>query len=210
MRNDLADLTIVVDRSGSMSSIQDEAEAGVNTFITEQAKAPGEAVLTLVEFDDKYEFVHKAVPIKGVPPYRLVPRGMTALLDAVGRSIAETGDRLAKMPEDQRPGLVAFVIVTDGMENSSQEFTRQKVREMITRQREQYNWQFTFLGAGDSAWQADRLGISAKDAASYSPKNVARAYSAASSKMSRSREQLTAGLSPETDFSDEEREAMSK
>ena len=209
MRNDLADITIVVDRSGSMASIKDDAEGGVNSFIAEQAKADGEATLTLVQFDTEYEFVHQAANVKGLPPYKLIPRGGTALLDAVGRAIAETGERLSKMEESQRPRLVAFVIVTDGHENSSKEFTLAKVREAISHQRDQYQWQFTFLGAGESAFQAEAMGIHKGDTSSYSPQNVCQAYTAAAGKVLRSRSLASAGAaSLNAAFTNEERSRM--
>ena len=97
MKPDLTDITLVIDRSGSMEEIRSDAAGGVNAFIRQQAQQPGETLLTLVQFDDEYEFVHRGVPIKEVPPYTLVPRSGTALLDAVGRAINETADRLAKM-----------------------------------------------------------------------------------------------------------------
>ena len=122
MRTDLTDITMVIDRSGSMQSIRSDAEGGINSFIEQQKQEPGEANVTLVQFDADYEFVHSGVPIRQVPAFKLVPRGSTALLDAVGRAINETGARLAAMDEVQRPGLVVFVIVTDGEENSSREF----------------------------------------------------------------------------------------
>ena len=99
MRSDLTDVTVVLDRSGSMSSCRDEAENGVNHFVDEQKKHEGECVFSLVQFDTEYEFVHRGVPVGDVPAFQLVPRGMTALLDAVGRAINETGERLAKMDE---------------------------------------------------------------------------------------------------------------
>ena len=104
MKSDLTDITLVVDRSGSMEQVREDAEGGVNSFIAQQAKEPGEALLTLVQFDTEYEFLHQGVPITEVPRYELVPRGMTALLDAVGRAINETGERLTKMEEQDRPG----------------------------------------------------------------------------------------------------------
>ena len=164
MRSDLTDITLVVDRSGSMEKIREDAEGGVNTFIQEQAKHPGEALLTLVQFDTEYEFVHRGMPIKQVPPYTLVPRGNTALLDAVGRAINETGERLAKMAEEDRPGLVVFVITTDGLENSSKEFSKAQIKELIERQQSAYKWQFIFLGPirmrsrKPEAWESAILG----------------------------------------------------
>jgi hypothetical protein len=91
MKSNLTDITLVVDRSGSMEQVREDAEGGVNSFIEQQAKEPGQALFTLVQFDTEYEFLHKGVPIAEVPQYELVPRGMTALLDAVGRAINETG-----------------------------------------------------------------------------------------------------------------------
>jgi uncharacterized protein YegL len=104
MRTDLTDITMVIDRSGSMESIRTDAEGGINTFIDSQKSEPGEALLTLVQFDTEYEFIHKGAAIGSVPKFKLVPRGSTALLDAVGRAINETGARLAAMEESQRPG----------------------------------------------------------------------------------------------------------
>ncbi len=110
-----------------MAKIKDDADGGVNTFVSEQAKEPGEALVTLLQFDTEYEFLHKGMPIRQVPKYELVPRGMTALLDAVGRAINETSERLLKMAEQDRPGLVIFVVVTDGHENSLLEFTKDQL-----------------------------------------------------------------------------------
>ena len=209
MRSDLTDITLVVDRSGSMSTVQDDAEGGINAFITEQAKEPGEALLTLVQFDTDYEFVHKGVPIGNVPRYKLVPRGMTALLDAVGRAVNETGERLAAMDEADRPGLVIFVVMTDGLENSSQEFTKVQIKEMIERQQSVYNWHFTFLGANQDAFaEAGAMGIAARGAANYKAENVAAAYHATMSKVARMRKQFTAGETVDNAFTTEERERM--
>lgn len=209
MRSDLTDITLVVDRSGSMGSIREDAEGGVNAFIEEQKRADGEAVLTLVQFDTEYEFLHRGVPINEVEPYKLAPRGMTALLDAVGRAINETGGRLAAMPEEQRPGLVIFVIVTDGLENSSSEFTRDQIREMIQHQQEKYNWQFTFLGADQDAFaEAGAMGIDSAGVASFSKSKVNEAYLATASKVKRMRKQAAEGMPVWNQFAPEEIEAM--
>ena len=209
MRTDLTDITLVVDRSGSMDAIQGDAEGGVNTFITEQAKEPGEALLTLVQFDTEYEFLHKGVPIGEVPRYELHPRGATALLDAVGRAINETGERLAAMKEQDRPGLVIFVVMTDGLENSSKEFTKAQIKEMIERQQHDYNWHFTFLGANQDAFaEAGSLGIQAAGAANYAMDKVAAAYGATMSKVARMRQQLRDGETVDNAFTEEERRRM--
>lgn len=214
MRTDLTDITMVVDRSGSMAAIREDAEGGINEFIKTQAAAPGDALLTLVQFDTEYEFVYNAKPIKEVLAYGLHPRGATALLDAVGRAIAETGKRLADMPEDQRPGLVAFVVVTDGHENSSKEFHLAKIKEMITHQREKYGWQFTFLGADEKAFdQGMAMGFAPQNVAQYDPQNVAGAYKTSGGAMLRARQAMSAGMSLQAQasagaFTDEERQKL--
>ena len=209
MKSDLTDITLVVDRSGSMQEIRSDAEGGVNAFVEKQVEEPGEALLTLVQFDTEYDFVHKGVPIDKVPKYELHPRGGTALLDAVGRAINETGERLAKMPEPDRPGLVIVVIMTDGLENSSREFTKSQVKKLVEEQQSKYDWHFTFLGADQDAFaEAGGLGIAATGAARYSKNKVARTYLAAASKVGRMRRQFMDGETVENKFTDEEREQM--
>lgn len=205
----LADITLVINRSGSMSAIREEAESGINALLREQAAERGRANLTLVQFDTEYEFIHRGVPIGDVPPYTLEPRGMTALLDAVGRAINEVGSRLAALPEEARPGLVVFAIITDGHENSSREFTKPKIREMIAHQRHVYNWQFVFLGADDGAFdEASALGIDAAAVAQYDRGRVADSYRAMSRGVGRVRGRAAARLPADLVFTDEEREQM--
>jgi hypothetical protein len=210
MKSDLTDITLVMDRSGSMVAIREDAEGGVNSFIKEQARTPGEAVLTLVQFDTEYEFVHKGIPIQQASEYKLVPRGMTALLDAIGRAINETGARLEKMEERDRPGLVIFVVMTDGQENSSREFTRAQIREMIERQQSRFQWHFTFLGANQDAFtEAGGMGIHAAGIANFANAKFAQAYGCTSSKIDRMRSQRRAGQEVCNEFTDEERQRMS-
>ncbi len=209
MRNDLTDVILIADRSGSMTSCRQEAENGINIFIEDQKKQAGECLFTLVQFDHEYEFVHKGIPIKDVPAYKLEPRGMTALLNAVGRAINETGIRLAAMPEDQRPGLVVFVIVTDGMNNVFGEFTKAQIKQMIEHQQEKYSWKFTFLGANQDAFnEGISLGISANSAAKYAQANSMQAYTAAASNVTRMRCATMKGLNAVCEYSDEERSKM--
>jgi len=151
MNLNLTELVLVVDRSGSMSSLAIEATNGIKRFLKEQSAQPGESRVTLVQFDDIVETVFDAVKPEGVN-YQIEPRGCTALNDAVGKTINLIGSRLANVPEDQRPGLVIFCIITDGMENASKEFSAAKVKEMIEHQRNVYQWQFTFLAAGEACF----------------------------------------------------------
>ena len=209
MRPDLTDITLVVDRSGSMASVQEDAQGGVNSFIAEQTKEPGEALLTLVQFDTEYEFLHKGVPIAEVPEYELVPRGMTALLDAVGRAINETGERLSKMDEQDRPGLVIFVVMTDGHENSSQEFSKARIKKMIESQQQKYNWHFNFLGANQDAFaEARSMGIDDSGVANYAMEKSPEAYRVLATKVGRMRKQRRAGEKVSNKFTDQERKKM--
>ena len=161
MNNQLTEIICVVDRSGSMASIQNDAIGGFNTFLDEQQKLPGEAKLTLVLFDHEYDCMLDAVPVQHVQPltpHTYVPRGSTALFDAVGRTIDSVGARLAATPEADRPGQVLVCILTDGLENASLTYSRDRVRAMVEHQQEQYNWQFHYIAANQDAF-AEGAGI---------------------------------------------------
>lgn len=161
MNQDHTEIIIVLDRSGSMSRIKTDMEGGLNQFFEDQKKLPGKCTVTLAQFDDSYEVVYEGRDIKEVPEAKLVPRGNTALLDAVGRTISAVGERLAKMDEADRPGRVLFLIVTDGEENSSREYKSvDKIKQMIQHQTDKYSWCFVFLGANQDAFQSGgRIGI---------------------------------------------------
>ncbi len=211
MRKDLTDITVVLDRSGSMASCLNEAENGLNHFIEEQKKQPGHALFSLIQFDTEYEFIHKGLPIRDVPRCVLQPRGMTALLDAVGRAINETGQRLAAKPERERPGLVVFVIVTDGQENSSHEFRKSQIKRMIEEQQKTYNWQFTFLGANQDAFaEARGIGIAVMAAANFNPHSARLAFECASNNVVRMRGAIMREEPLSSFFTPEERESMAK
>lgn len=155
------EIIFVVDRSGSMSSIVADMKGGFDAFIAKQKETPGEVRVTHTQFDDVFEPVYAGKPLSEVGPLELEPRGMTALCDAIGKTINETGARLSAMPEHERPSQVLFVIITDGGENSSSEFKRDQIHQMITHQRDVYNWEFVFLGANQDAISVGMsLGIS--------------------------------------------------
>lgn len=214
MRQDLTDITLVIDRSGSMCSCQSDAEGGVNAFIADQKKASGRANLTLVQFDHEYEFVHTGKDIADVGEFQLHPRGNTALLDAVGRAIKETGSRLAAMDESERPALVVFVIVTDGQENASREFTKAQIREAVTHQTETYHWKFLFLGANTDAFaEAGSMGIGANNAANFTTNNAGAAIQTSSSMLRAARGFSACGQSADAismDFLPDQREELVK
>lgn len=171
MRSDLTEIAFVLDRSGSMNPIAGDAIGGFNTFLHDQQALPGEARLTLVLFDHEFLVTHNNVNIRMVGPLdakTYVPRGMTALLDAVGRTIDDMGARLAATPEDQRPSKVIFAILTDGQENASRDYTFTKVAGMIKHQQDKYQWEFFFLAANqDAIAAAGALSIAPKDAIAF-------------------------------------------
>lgn len=169
MANDqLTEIVLIVDRSGSMHTIKADAEGGINSFVEEQKKVPGDATLTLVQFDTTYEVIHENKPIADVPPYELKPGGGTALLDAIGKTITSHKTRVDNTPEPNRPGKIIYVIVTDGEENSSHEYARPQINELITGRRDADSWEFIFLAANQDAIQeANALGISGAGAMNY-------------------------------------------
>jgi hypothetical protein len=129
-------ITVILDRSGSMDSIRDDTIGGVNDFLEKQKMVPGEATLTLVQFDsgDPYEVVRVFMAIGDVPPLdrkTYVPRGGTPLLDAVDRGINDIDYSVGKLQAGERPETVVVAVVTDGQENSSEEFTKKQVEKMI-------------------------------------------------------------------------------
>lgn len=178
----LTSITVILDRSGSMELIDKDTAGGFNAFVEEQKKAAGEATMTLIRFDNQYQADYVDKPIKDVPKLHSVePRGMTAMYDAIGKGIHELGEKLAKLPEEKRPGRVVFVIITDGQENASREFNLAQIKGLVERQTKQYNWQFTFLGAGqDAVLTGTSMAISAGNSATFTGGNVRCAFMAAS------------------------------
>ena len=171
MNKNYTEIAFVLDRSGSMESSREAAIAGFNFFLGEQQAGRGLIKLTLVLFDDEYLVPINALPVAEILPLNIdtyVPRGTTALLDAIGRTINELGARLAALPRNDRPGQVIVAILTDGLENSSQTCTWQHIAGVIKHQTEQYRWTFLFLGANqDAIATAAQMNIAAVNASSY-------------------------------------------
>ena len=197
MNDNLTHIGVLVDRSGSMNMIRSDTEGGLRTFLQEQAAQPGEARVSLAQFDNYFESVYENAPIESVH-YTLVPRGMTALLDAIGVFITDLGAMLAKIDEADRPSKVVVVILTDGAENSSREWTVEKVRELVTQQERDYNWEFVFMGANiDAIATAGQFGIKADNAIDYgaTKAGVGNVFAAASNYVSTTRSGVVASFS---------------
>ena len=154
-----------------MAGLEGDTIGGFNAMIEKQKQESGEAVVSTVLFNESRVVVHDRAPLDRIAPMTgndYQPMGCTALLDAVGRAIHHIGNvhKYAR-PEDV-PEHTLFVITTDGMENASREYTYDRVRRMIGRQKERYGWEFIFLGANiDAAREAARFGINADRAANY-------------------------------------------
>jgi uncharacterized protein YegL len=171
MKKGLTELVFILDRSGSMSGLESDTIGGYNAMLEKQKKEPGEAVITTVLFDDRYELLHDRINIRGIEPItekEYYVRGTTALLDAVGRTIGKIGNVQKHTAEDERAENVMFVITTDGMENASREYSYEKIRWMIEHQKSKYGWEFIFLGANiDAIDTAGRFGIGQDRAVNY-------------------------------------------
>lgn len=209
MKKDFTDITLLIDRSGSMYSCRCDAEGGINALIDEQRAAPGKAVLSVVEFENEINALCIAEDITKVGKYTLEPCGGTALLDAVGLTVERTRKRIADMPQAERPGLVVFVIATDGEENSSREYKLADVRGLIE-ERQDDGWQFVFIGANQDAFaEAGAMGFARATTADYSVEKAGTAYGNTSALLSRMRSQSAAGETVSASYSLEERRTMS-
>ena len=201
-------LVLVVDRSGSMESIREDMEGGIKTVIDEQSKEPGTCLVTLVQFDDTYEVLAQCVPVAELEHYRLIPRGSTALLDAIGRTISDVRARVEALDPDRRPGQIVFAVITDGMENASKEWSRLQVMDSV-KARVDEGWHFTFLGANQDAIQeGGSVGVAAGASLTYdaSAAGTREAMSSLSSSIGRIRR----GESTQVEYTEQERKRSSR
>lgn len=217
---DLTKIVVLLDRSGSMESARENTIRGLNTFIKEQKEIPGEASLKLVQFDEcaglQYDTIYSGdlKDAKELTSADFVPRGLTPLLDAQGKTINELGSELEALPESERPNKVIVVTITDGVENASREFTRQKIKAMIKHQTEVYGWDFVYIGANqDAVAVGQTLGIPAMKSMTYNIQNaqaVNQTYSNLSSYVTRGRAaNATVGLVNNVFTEDEKETSMS-
>lgn len=163
MDKDTSYIAFILDMSMSMNAVREATISGFNHFLAEQQTDPQSCIFKLIMFDHLYEVRADWQDIHGIEPLSLttyVPRRDTALLDAMGKTIIETGEKLAAMPEGERPGHVIIAILTDGMENASREFGEAQVVAMMEHQKEVYNWQFLFL-ASDIRTQSSPVAMAA-------------------------------------------------
>lgn len=161
-------IAFLLDRSGSMQSIKSDVVGGFDAFLTDQRASDGECRVTLAQFDNEYEVVYHAVPVDEVPALELNPRNSTALLDSMGKLITDTAAEISALGEDDRPGSVIVAIMTDGMENSSHEWSRPAIKSLVEQQTNEYGWEFLYMGADQNAVEVGMdLGVKAEQAVTY-------------------------------------------
>jgi len=167
----MTELVFILDRSGSMSGLEQDTIGGFNSMLEKQRREPGEVLVSTVLFDNESQVIHDRLPLARVPKMterEYYVRGCTALLDAVGGAIHHIGNVHKYARPEDRPEKTLFVITTDGMENASRTYDYEKVRRMVQRQKERYGWEFLFLGANiDAAAEAARFGIQKEHAVRY-------------------------------------------
>lgn len=171
MKNNITELVFIIDRSGSMSGLEQDTIGGFNSMLAKQRREPGKCYVSTVLFDSRSEVIHDRIPIENVPNLtekEYYVGSCTALLDAVGDAIRHISNihKYAR-PEDV-PERTLFIITTDGQENSSRRYNYEQIRDLIDRRKSKYGWEFLFLGANiDAAAEAKRFGIDEAMAANY-------------------------------------------
>lgn len=171
----VTEIAFILDRSGSMQPHAEAAVAGFNEFLREQQEVEGIARITLVLFDDEYEVPFDNLPVSEVTrldqnAYR--PRGTTALLDAIGKTIKSFRKRIKDLPRKQRPDQVIFAIFTDGLENASRKYGWQDIANKIGKRQKKGGWEFLFLAAGqDAIATAAQINIQAHNSATVDSDN---------------------------------------
>ena len=171
MKNNMTELVFILDRSGSMSGLESDTVGGFNSMLRRQKAEPGEAWVTTVLFDTRFERLHNRLRLQDVAELTeqdYVPGGCTALLDAVGDTIRHIANIHRCAGSEDVPEKTLVVIMTDGMENASRRFSLKEIRRMVEHEQEKYGWEFLFLGANIDAFaSAGRLGIRADHATNF-------------------------------------------
>lgn len=171
MKTDVTEMIFILDKSGSMSGLEEDTIGGFNSMLEEQKDVDGDAIISTVLFNNRHQVIHNRLDIKEVTPltrreYRV--GGSTALLDSIGRAINKIKLVYADTLREHRPDKVIFVITTDGHENSSREFSYSQIKKLIEQVQERYNWEFLFLGANiDAVSEARKFGIDKSRAVRY-------------------------------------------
>lgn len=160
MNKGLTKVVFILDRSGSMGGLEKDTIGGSDLMLNKQKKEDGGAIISTLLFDNEVEVLHDRVDIEMIKPMKdkeYYVRGCTALLDAIGGAIHHIGNVHKYARKKDVPEHTLFIITTDGMENANRNFSAERVRTMISRQKEKYVWEFLFLGANIDAISTARL-----------------------------------------------------
>ena len=175
-KNNIVDVVFILDRSGSMGGLESDTIGGFNSMLEKQRKIEGKAFITTVLFDDQYELLHDRVNIakvNNITEKEYFVRGSTALLDAIGKTIAKEKAIQDTLGKNEKADKVLFIIITDGLENASREYNSATVKKLIETQKEKYGWEFLFLGANiDAIETANTIGINAERAVNYKSDSI--------------------------------------
>jgi uncharacterized protein YegL len=202
--SNLTHLAIIADRSGSMLNIASDMNGAIRQLLSDQAKEPGAVEVDITTFDHELDHPFIGVRPDDVKIDVIVPRGSTALNDAIGVTVTSLGQRLAERAEEDRPAHVIVVVVTDGGENASREYSADQVKKLVTEQTEQWGWTFMYLAANVDAFATGAgYGFGRAQTISYAAdsEGTQSVIATASAGITRTRSGLAA------DFTDEEREA---
>jgi len=168
MKENYTHIILLIDKSGSMTSIKRDMEGGLKEFIEKQKLEKGKCTVTAAQFDHTYQVIHKMKNLQEIEDITINPRGSTALIDSMCKLIDEVGVELAALPTEERPDKVLFINITDGEENASVEFTNEQLKEKIALQEETYKWLFTYIGANQDAFGvARKIGTSHSSTLQY-------------------------------------------
>ncbi|MDR0445747.1 MAG: VWA domain-containing protein [Oscillospiraceae bacterium] len=171
MKKGLTELVFILDKSGSMGGLEGDTIGGFNAMLQKHQAARSRCQITTVLFDNSYELLHDRIDIRAVSSlteneYQV--GGSTALLDAIGRTISKIASAQKHTALSYRAEKVLFVIITDGEENASREYTSDAIKAQIEQQKAKYGWEFIFLGANiDAVSTAASFGIGRNRAQNY-------------------------------------------
>lgn len=213
MNSDYTHITMVIDRSGSMASCWKDVKGGYAEIVKQNKAESGKCTFTVAAFDTGYELIEDFTDIQNVQETLAVnPRGGTALLDALGKTIVTVGEQLAKLDEADRPLKCLVLVQSDGEENSSREFTKDQIKKLIDEQTNTYKWEFQFIGASlDSIDDAKSWGFNAANTSTYNTKNSLDTFTLLGEKMSRMRSAPDlATYACAAAFTNEEKEVLNK
>lgn len=213
MKQGYTHILLILDRSGSMSVIAQETCTTTNNYVDEQKKLPGQASISMLLFNNEWHWVNRIAPLSDAPKLvvnaNYIPDGFTAMFDAIGTGIKETGTQLEALPEDQRPDRVLCVIMTDGQENASKVYSQAQIKQMVEHQEKTYAWKFVFLGANiDSYGVSASIGIARGSTMNFAANAAGvRASSTSLGKMSMNYRSATSGVAGQSvaNFDDEDK-----